>query len=101
MIIPPRDQFLLGLLFFCIGLLFRYVLKLSEGKTAEELDEYRREFERNPKRLVLWTFISAALGSSSPRFVQLVISPLVAWVVIAWGAAQMADAVVLLYWPRP
>lgn len=97
---PQLDRFLVGLFFISLGLLLLYTVKLLERETAEEIEEYRREFERNPKRLMLWDFVIASVGNFGPRILRLILFPLIPWMLIIPGAILMTDAMILMYWPN-
>lgn len=86
---------------FCIGLLLRHFDKLTEKETQREIEQFRRSFENDRKRVMFMDFVLAMFGSYGPRIAQLVVSPLLAWILIIGGAVRMGDSIILLYWPNP
>lgn len=98
---PLLEKFLAGLFVFCIGLLLRHFDKLKERETQREIEQFRRRFEKDRKRVMFMDFVLAMFGSYGPRIAQLVVSPLLAWILIIGGAVRMGDSIILLYWPDP
>ncbi|MCR6667432.1 MAG: hypothetical protein NVV69_15765 [Methyloversatilis sp.] len=98
---PLLEKFLAGFFVFCIGLLLRHFDKLKERETQREIEQFRRRFENDSKRVMFMDFMHALLGSYGPRIAQLVVSPLLAWILIIGGAIRMGDSIILLYWPNP
>lgn len=98
---PLLEKFLAGLFVFCIGLLLRHFDKLKEKETQREIEQFRRSFENDHKRVMFMDFVLAMFGSYGPRIAQLVVSPLLAWILIIGGAVRMGDSIILLYWPNP
>lgn len=86
---------------FCIGLLLRHFDKLKEKETQREIEQFRRSFDNDRKRVMFTDFMLAMFGSYGPRIAQLVVSPLLAWILIIGGAVRMGDSLILLYWPNP
>lgn len=85
----------------CIGLLLRHFDKLKVKETQREIEPFRRSFENDRKRVMFMDFVLAMFGSYGPRIAQLVVSPLLAWILIIGGAVRMGDSIILLYWPNP
>lgn len=98
---PLLEKFLAGFFVFCIGLLLRHFDKLKERETQREIEQFRRRFENDRKRVMFMDFVLAMFGSYGPRIAQLVVSPLLAWILIIGGAVRMGDSIILLYWPDP
>lgn len=98
---PLLEKFLAGFFVFCIGLLLRHFDKLKERETQREIEQFRRRFENDSKRVMFMDFMHALLGSYGPRIAQFVVSPLLAWILIIGGAVRMGDSIILLYWPNP
>lgn len=93
---PLLDRFLAGLLIFCIGLVLRRFDKLKEDETKREIEEYRNRYFRRPRTMAFLDLAHAALGSYGPKIVQLILSPLLAWILMILGAVYMGDAILLM-----
>lgn len=94
---PLLEKLLAGLFVFCIGLLLRHFDKLKEKETQREIEQFRRSFENDRKRVMFMDFVLAMFGSYGPRIAQPVVSPLLAWILIIGGAVRMGDPIILLY----
>jgi len=98
---PLVERFLAGFLVFCIGLLLSHFDKQKEKETQREIDLFRQSFEKDHERVMFLDFVLALLGSYGPRIAQLVVSPLLAWILIIGGAVRMGDSLILFCWPNP